>query len=519
MAETTYNITLTANHQSLTAEHLPLAAESVQYLTAKVICETDDWTGREIKAMFGRGCTVYEVPVTGGEITAKQQLNLTAGDWRVWLVGNSARDGDVIPRITTNMAHISVAPTGGTEGSPFPTIPPTAEERLRADMGNLADLTTEDKSSLVAAINEVRQAGGGGVQHDWNQNDSTQPDYIKNRPFYTGDPVETVLVEESTVSFTAMNGMYMGLLESTFSATVGETYKVYWDGAAYECACVNFNSHPVIGNLSIMGIGSDTGEPFVIGVDNGQVITILTADTSASHTVSISGLVPEVVKIDKKYLPDNLATKSEVEVTWSTANAAKTAAENAQTTAENAQTTAENAQTAADAAQTTANAALERTVESYTRNAQMAPLYKNGGFFAWRGVVQEISYNETEGYFCVNEFDTTAFKEKDMPDGVFCVSVYVGGLRTEAFLTKVSIIGGSGSWYVSGFAIIIDGGSRIGEVLYVSSNNIPRHEAKGLFLTFRAPGSMLLKSSTANSTKQFRITVDDSGTLTATEVS
>lgn len=165
MAETTYNITLTANHQSLTAKYLPLAAESVQYLTAKVVYETDDWTGREIKAMFGHGCTVYKVPVIDGKITAKQQLNLTAGDWRVWLVGNSARDGDVIPRITTNVAHIIVAPTGGTEGNPFPATPPTVEEQLRADMGNLADLTTEDKSSLVAAINEVRQTGGGGTAY------------------------------------------------------------------------------------------------------------------------------------------------------------------------------------------------------------------------------------------------------------------------------------------------------------------------------------------------------------------
>ena len=501
MAETTYNITLTANHQSLTAEHLPLAAESVQYLTAKVICETEDWTGREIKAMFGRGCTVYEVPVTGGEITAKQQLNLTAGDWRVWLVGNSARDGDVIPRITTNIAHISVAPTGGTEGSPFPAIPPTVEEQLRADMGNLADLTTEDKSSLVAAINEVRQTGG--VQSDWNQNDETQLDYVKNRPFYTGDPVETVLVEESTVTFAAADSVYAAQLLSTFEATVGETYKVYWDGAAYECACVIVSGLPAFGNLSIMDFGSDTGEPFLIGVNNGVEIGIYTADTSASHTVSISEFAPEVVKIDPKYLPDTVATKSEVEV--------------AQTTASNAQTTANNAQTTANAAQTAANAALERTVESYTRHAQMAPLYKNGGFSAWRGVVQEISYNETEGYFFVNGFDTTAFKEKDMPDGVFCVSVYVGNQIAKAFLNKVSISGRS--WAVRGFAVITNGDSRVGEVLYVSSNNIPQYEAKGLFLTFRAPGSMLLKSSTANSTKQFRITVDDSGTLTATEVS
>ena len=79
--------------------------------------------GREIKAMFEQGCTVYEVPVIDGEITAKQ-FNLTAGD--------SARDGDVIPCITTNVAHISVAPTSGTDGSPFPAIPPTVEEPISA---------------------------------------------------------------------------------------------------------------------------------------------------------------------------------------------------------------------------------------------------------------------------------------------------------------------------------------------------------------------------------------------------
>ena len=343
----TYNITLTANHQSLTAKYLPLAAESVQYLTAKVVYETDDWTGREIKAMFEHGRTVYEVPVIDGKITAKQQLNLTAGDWRVWLVGNSARDGDVIPRITTNVAHISVAPTGSTEGNPFPATPPTVEEQLRADMGNLADLTTEDKSSLVAAINEVRQTGGGGVQPDWNQNDSTQPDYIKNRPFYTGDPVETVLVEESTVSFAENSGLYIAEFPSTFEATVGETYKVYWDGAAYECTCVLIENLPAIGNPSIMGPGSDTGEPFLMGVKNGRRIIIMTADTSASHTISISGLVSEVVKIDEKYLPDNLATKSDVE-------AAQTTAENAQTTAENSQITASNAQTMAENAKSEA---------------------------------------------------------------------------------------------------------------------------------------------------------------------
>ena len=147
-------------------------------------------------------------------------------------------------------------------------------------------------------------SGGGGVQPDWNQNDSTAADYVKNRPFYTGDPVPTVLLEEITVSFAAANGVYMGELQSTFSATVGETYKVSWDGTVYESTCTGFSGMTIIGNLSLMGYGSDTGEPFLMQVKNGEKIIIVTLDTSASHTISISRLgAPEVVKIDEKYLP------------------------------------------------------------------------------------------------------------------------------------------------------------------------------------------------------------------------
>ena len=153
--------------------------------------------------------------------------------------------------------------------------------------------------------------GGGGVQSDWNQNDDTQPDYVKNRPFYTGDPVETVLVEESTQEFFEYNGAYASDVSSTFEATVGETYKVFWDGTTYECICVtvNGNIQPFIGNLSIVDLGSDTGEPFVVAVINGEGMFISTRDTSNSHTISISGFVPEVVKIDEKYLPTIPADK------------------------------------------------------------------------------------------------------------------------------------------------------------------------------------------------------------------
>ena len=239
----------------------------------------------------------------------------------------------------TTIGNLSIAGAGSDTGEPFLMV---------VHNGQGIDIVTAETSashtfSISGLVPEVVKIDKKYlVQPDWNQNDSTQPDYVKNRPFYTGNPVETVLVEESTVSFSFSEneGLYMGELKSTFSATVGETYKVSWDGTAYECTCIDFSGMTTIGNLSIAGAGSDTGEPFVMLVDNGQGIVIGAADTSASHTFSISGFVPEVVKIDEKYLPDTIATKSEVK-------AAQTTANNAQTTANNAQTTANNAKSEA----------------------------------------------------------------------------------------------------------------------------------------------------------------------------
>ena len=61
-------------------------------------------------------------------------------------------------------------------------------EQLRKDIGSLAELETESKDNLVNAINEV-----GSIQPDWNQNDETKKDYIKNRPGgYIGETAPTL---------------------------------------------------------------------------------------------------------------------------------------------------------------------------------------------------------------------------------------------------------------------------------------------------------------------------------------
>lgn len=62
--------------------------------------------------------------------------------------------------------------------------------KLKAEIGNLDDLTTKAKANLVEAINEAAASGGGGA--DWAQNDPNGGGYVANRPGgYMTDPVIT----------------------------------------------------------------------------------------------------------------------------------------------------------------------------------------------------------------------------------------------------------------------------------------------------------------------------------------
>lgn len=41
-------------------------------------------------------------------------------------------------------------------------------------------------------------SGGASVQPDWNQNDETQPDYVKNRPCYKVEETEEITWDGDT---------------------------------------------------------------------------------------------------------------------------------------------------------------------------------------------------------------------------------------------------------------------------------------------------------------------------------
>ena len=114
----------------------------------------------------------------------------------------------------------------------------------------------------------------------------------------------TTLMEEQELAFTSTMGAYAATPTNAFEIAVGQTYTVKWDGTEYECVGVAFNSIPSLGNLSIAGGGSDTGEPFIYSYSTSQAVGRFgTLDTSASHTISVKRIEKTVTPMAEEFIP------------------------------------------------------------------------------------------------------------------------------------------------------------------------------------------------------------------------
>ena len=379
---------------------------------------------------------------------------------------------------------------------------------------------------------------------------------MRNRPCYRdylGKETVTKTVQIGTGTFAANSGNALAqfpAVDSAFTGFVlGETYTVAIDGVAADYVARNLSpiseqAGPVIGTATAFDMETDTFDGWLAAVSHtpeGLVCFAQTYDTSfIGKTISISQTKTETVKRYKtKLLPEYLlpaflrknvvASKAEVQsaaakataaadaanTAQSTANTAQTTADAAQSTANTAKSTADAAQTTANAAQTTANTALGRTEEPYNSTAYTALMTRMGAVSGWFAALYWLDYNPTEGYFKRDYLSDAKMGYDDIAQKFLCQKNKnaLGANPSALKLLNVEGAGGSNYWRIGGIAIGDDG------ALYsVSSNEVSRYTKTGLFLTFTPYKSIVLSSSTANSDKQFRITVDDTGTLKATEV-
>ena len=103
------------------------AADSLKYLTAQFHFTDDDWDGYTRWAHFRSGETVYDIELDGEDcITEEDALNLTAGEWEIYLTGT--KDA---ARLTTIVVILTVKESGLID-APLHVLPQSVAEQIDA---------------------------------------------------------------------------------------------------------------------------------------------------------------------------------------------------------------------------------------------------------------------------------------------------------------------------------------------------------------------------------------------------
>lgn len=338
---------------------------------------------------------------------------------------------------------------------------------------NFLGMNENDELSLTGG-------GGEGKAYQYLVTDGNGNTQWEDRLAYETEPVLTEIVSEETVSFTPNSGAMTALWPPTFNAVEGQTYIVKFDGADYTCTCIRLGEEGgplVLGNLSIAEVGDDTGEPFLMV--NGGRWSIVSSDSATEHTISISEMQVSISKIDEKFLPVasdetyGVVKKSELVTPYVFGiQAPHDKMVEAVTAFRNG--TASILWHSQEVASASYDSSTDEVLIRYAYNPNVQYSYKNnnGRYLASLGEATDYGHLEANTLQIRNSDNKSIYS-----------SITVSG--TDASDTALSLNA---------------------EHLNLYSKEILNKK------------ELILYSSTVNSTKRFKITVDDSGTISATEV-
>lgn len=134
-----------------------LVAGTVGEYTARFAFDAD-WDGYQRTAVFSCNTVEREQLLTDDACIVPWEVLIANGYLHVGVYG--AKGDSRLPTVWTARRLFVNPGAGPTQEASEPS--PTLVEQLLAKIGNMDSLKTEDKSSLVAAINEVKETGGGG---------------------------------------------------------------------------------------------------------------------------------------------------------------------------------------------------------------------------------------------------------------------------------------------------------------------------------------------------------------------
>lgn len=327
------------------------------------------------------------------------------------------------------------------------------------------------------------------VQPDWNQNDSTAGDYIKNRPFYE-ETTEIEMLSETSFEVGEIPEIF---LSDSFPYTfeVGKDYIVTLDGETktYTAQLVEYIGAAIL-SANLEEISGGNG--WYIFIMNSQ-LGIATSDSSfrGTHTIKINYPTTVVRKIDSKYIDESsiassIGLSSKMDKTnpvcegsfslnrregtvvgeWSFAEGQDTEASGSRSHAEGGATLASGDWSHAEGFGTAASGAYSHA-EGQDTTASGKISHAEGLY-----TIAASQYQHVQG-------------KNNIKDSKSVYAHIIGGGKSPTNRKNIHTVDWSGNAWYEGTV-----------------------EGKAL----------ILASSTTGSTKRFKVTVDDTGVLTATEV-
>ena len=232
--------------------------------------------------------------------------------------------------------------------------------------------------------------------------------------------------------------------------------------------------------LPVAGIRGDAGN-YQIALEKQPEsdLTIHLTQATPAHKVIIPEEYLELTETNEAIAAAQTTAnnaKTTADTAKTTADTAKTTAETAKTTAETAKTTAETAKTTADTAKTTAE-----TAQSTAKNAVRRNITGDSAYYNLEPGATDDSIHSVHTYIGWSGGTSLGIivKGKTNPSVTFIPPVYLNHQADFAFAR--------------------------------ATNTYPHPQITEI-------GGIVMYSTTSGSTKKFRITVDDTGTIKATEV-
>ena len=488
------------------------------------------------------------------------------------------------------IGNLAILGTGDDTGEPF-----ALGNALQNDIVAVSMIAVEESEPTQAQVTHtmrVYQMVKVG-QPDWNVNDKTDPAYIKNRPFYTGDitNVETDIISLIRASNEGENAWESNgiLVSTTFSGSpvikVGKEYKIVIDGNEYRYTAVggaDFGSddgNVYFGDVEAL-MSSDTDNVQVVYAyvqGDGQYIGgVIYKSETIPESCKLYALDYEIKKIDEKYLPDSIGksgsgVKSEVfnsgtnkaEGNYSHAEGDSTTASGNYSHSEGKESRASGENSHAEGNNTIASGTHSHA-EGFSTKAQMTCSHAEGSNTTAGDCshAEGLGTNASGKYSHAGGFYTTATGEKSYAEGSNTTasgnSSHAEGSSTtasgdfshtegaltrttgekshaegyftvaagncshaEGYATKASSI----NQHVQGIYNIDDTAGKYAHIVGNGKSDTKRSNAHTLdwdgnawYAGYVEGKKFILPSTTAGSTKRFAITVDDTSTLSVTEV-